>query len=95
MSAISLLLSIYLGSSIFTAGLFAFDKSYAERKLRRISEKNLILASALCGWPGALFAMKVFRHKTQKASFKIMLGVAIMVNLFLVIYLNNLGYSNV
>jgi hypothetical protein len=39
------------------------------------------LVSLLGGWPGALVAQKVFRHKTQKVAFQRVFWVAVVVNL--------------
>jgi uncharacterized membrane protein YsdA (DUF1294 family) len=53
--------------------LFAWDKRAAERGNSRIPEKTLLLASALGGSLGAIFAQRRLRHKTQKQPFKTML----------------------
>jgi uncharacterized membrane protein YsdA (DUF1294 family) len=34
-----------------------------------VSENTLHLLELVGGWPGALLAMKLFRHKTRKLSF--------------------------
>lgn len=85
------LLKIYLIASIITAIMFAIDKYLATIYAYRISEKYLILASAACGWPGGLLAMKMVRHKTQKSSFQVMMGLAIIVNIVIVFWLLPLG----
>lgn len=85
------LLKVYLAASIITAIMFAIDKHLASIHAYRISEKHLILASAACGWPGGLLAMKMVRHKTQKGSFHVMMGLAIIVNIVIVFWLIQIG----
>ena len=81
------LLKVYLGASAITAILFVIDKQLAVNRSQRISEKNLFFASLFCGWPGGLLAMKLVRHKTQKDSFQVMMGLAVITNLGVVLWL--------
>lgn len=85
--SIQTFLYAYLFSSVITAILFVIDKSLATSGSRRISEKNLILASFFCGWPGGLFAMKLVRHKTKKVEFQVMMGLAILANIIVVAWI--------
>lgn len=78
---ISSLLNLYLVGSIFTAVLFILDKKLAESQKRRISEKSLILSSLAFGWPGAIIAMKLVRHKTQKIKFLAVFGLVVLLNI--------------
>ena len=50
--------------------VFGFDKWSAQRSGWRVSESILVMLGALGGWPGGLFGMIVFRHKTAKWTFK-------------------------
>jgi uncharacterized membrane protein YsdA (DUF1294 family) len=45
------------------------DKRRAARGEWRISEAALHSAELLGGWPGALLAQRVFRHKRQKTGY--------------------------
>ena len=49
---------------------FGFDKWKASRSGRRVPESILVLFGALGGWPGGLLGMIMFRHKTNKWTFK-------------------------
>lgn len=64
-----LFLAVEAGMSLFTFLLFASDKWFAKRKRRRIRERTLLFCLLLFGAPGGLFAMALFRHKTQHPSF--------------------------
>jgi uncharacterized membrane protein YsdA (DUF1294 family) len=48
-----------------------FDKEAARKTgRRRRPEQTLHLLSLLGGWPGALLAQRMFRHKSSKQSFQ-------------------------
>jgi uncharacterized membrane protein YsdA (DUF1294 family) len=70
---------LYAAMSAITFVVFGFDKLAAWRGQRRVPEKTLHLLSLFGGWPGALLAMPMFRHKRRKGSF-----VAIVVLIVLV-----------
>jgi len=67
--------------------MFFGDKVAAKRGNRRLPELNLLGISALGGWPGALLAMLVFRHKTNKYRFLAQFTIAVALNLVLVAFL--------
>lgn len=46
------------------------DKSSAEKGRWRTPENTLHVAELLGGWPGALVAQQLFRHKTRKVSYQ-------------------------
>ena len=60
----------------FTA--HARDKRAAIRGAERTPESRLHLWELLGGWPGALLAMTLFRHKLRKFSYLLVLGVIIL-----------------
>ncbi len=60
--------------------LYRADKSAATRGAWRISESTLHLVSLLGGWPGALLAQQVYRHKTRKQSFQVVFWATVVVN---------------
>ncbi|KAI8822921.1 uncharacterized protein EV422DRAFT_488074, partial [Fimicolochytrium jonesii] len=53
-----------------SVGLFWYDKQQAQRRGWRVPEKQLQFSALLGGWVGGMWAMKTFRHKTVKQSFK-------------------------
>ncbi|QNP41187.1 DUF1294 domain-containing protein [Lysobacter solisilvae (ex Woo and Kim 2020)] len=59
---------------------YAFDKHAAERGRWRIQESTLHLFELLGGWPGALLAQRVMRHKTRKASYRVGFWMAVAAN---------------
>ncbi len=65
---LAILALLYLGVNLLAAAAFAWDKRLAKRNNWRASE-NALLLLALFGPIGAFFAMRVFRHKTQKPKF--------------------------
>ena len=50
------LIVVYIGLSMFTFLMYAWDKSAAQKSEWRTSEKTLHLLSLIGGWPGALVA---------------------------------------
>ncbi len=69
-----------LGINVVTLLLFGIDKWKASSQRWRIPEAQLLLASAAGGSPGGWLAMTMFRHKTQKTSFRVKMVVATLVN---------------
>lgn len=58
-------------ASLVSFGLYWRDKQQARNQGWRTPEK-VLHASELCGgWPGALLAQQLFRHKTRKLSFQL------------------------
>ena len=57
-------------ASLLAFGAYGQDKWAARTGRWRTSEDTLHLLSFLGGWPGALLAQRVFRHKSSKRSFQ-------------------------
>jgi uncharacterized membrane protein YsdA (DUF1294 family)/cold shock CspA family protein len=73
-------LALYYGASIITYGGYALDKTAAQNARRRTPELRLHLMSLVGGWPGALIAQVLLRHKTRKLSFLIGYWLTVIVN---------------
>lgn len=71
----------YFGlASTVTYIVYGVDKTAAQKGVHRISEVKLHLLSIAGGWPGALVAQQVRRHKTQKTSFRIVFLLSVFLN---------------
>lgn len=60
----------YLGMSVLAYVVYAVDKDAARTGRRRTPESTLHCLALLGGWPGALLAQGLRRHKSSKASFQ-------------------------
>ncbi len=74
------LLVVYGAASVLTFLAYAFDKSAAQRGAWRTSEKNLHLLALAGGWPGALLAQQLLRHKSSKAEFRSTFWLTVILN---------------
>ena len=61
--------------------LVYLDKRRAQRGSWRIKEGTLLLPVVFGGGAGAYFAMKKFRHKTRKGSFRLAFWMCAVVSL--------------
>ena len=75
------LAGFYTLASVVTFLFYGLDKRAATRGGWRTSEARLHLFELLGGWPGALLAQRVFRHKTRKAEFQVVFYLAVAANL--------------
>jgi uncharacterized membrane protein YsdA (DUF1294 family) len=64
------ILGAYIVMSAALFLLYGRDKAAARRGGRRTPEVTLHLLALAGGWPGALLAQRVFRHKTKKQPFR-------------------------
>jgi uncharacterized membrane protein YsdA (DUF1294 family) len=60
--------------------VYAWDKSAARRGAWRVPESTLHVLALLGGWPGALLAQRVLRHKTRKQPFGAIFWVTVLAN---------------
>jgi uncharacterized membrane protein YsdA (DUF1294 family)/cold shock CspA family protein len=73
-------LALYYGASIITYGLYSRDKTASQNAGWRTPESTLHLMSLVGGWPGALIAQVLLRHKTRKPSFLVGYWFTVIVN---------------
>lgn len=73
-------LALYLVASVVAFVAYAFDKSAAQRNEWRTPENTLHLFALLGGWPGAMAAQRLLRHKSAKASFQMTFWVTVVLN---------------
>lgn len=71
---------LYLAASVAAFVAYAMDKSAAKVGRWRISEQRLHLFSLFGGWPGALAAQRLLRHKSSKTSFQVEYWVHVALN---------------
>jgi uncharacterized membrane protein YsdA (DUF1294 family)/cold shock CspA family protein len=70
----------YVGLSVLTFLIYALDKSAAQSRGWRTPENTLHLLSLAGGWPGALIAQQLLRHKTSKQSFVVTFWLTVAFN---------------
>lgn len=71
----------YPAVSTLTFAVYAWDKSAAQHGEWRTSEKTLHGLALMGGWPGALVAQQVLRHKSAKAEFRAVFWGTVVLNM--------------
>ena len=80
-SSIPLLIpGLYLALSLITIAVYAKDKIAAKRGSWRTQESTLHLLSLAGGWPGALIAQHMLRHKSSKQEFRVVFWATVVLN---------------
>lgn len=69
------------GLSLLALAFYMYDKSAAQRGNQRTPERTLHLIALFGGWPGALLAQGLFRHKSSKRSFQQVFWATVVLNL--------------
>lgn len=80
---------LYLAASVVCFAAYAIDKSAAAASSRRISENKLHVLALAGGWPGALVAQQLLRHKSSKLSFRAVFWVTVAMNVAAFVGLNS------
>lgn len=71
----------YLIASAVAFFLYGNDKAAAQARRWRTPEVTLLAVGFFGGWPGALIAQRIYRHKSRKTSFQIAFWISVVVNL--------------
>ena len=66
--------------SVLAFFMYWADKRKARTDARRTPENVLHAVELAGGWPGALIAQQVFRHKTRKVSFQTLFWVIVLLH---------------
>ncbi len=77
------LINYYLFINAFTLIVSGIDKMKARHAKWRIKESTLYLLSFLGGAIGMGVSMMLFRHKTQKTKFKMIIALAFAMHVFI------------
>ncbi|MGH8688817.1 MAG: DUF1294 domain-containing protein [Burkholderiales bacterium] len=85
----ALLIWVCAGMSGVAFILYGLDKWAAKRELERTRESTLQICALLGGWPGALLAQQVFRHKSSKRSFQIAFWIMVVLNCAALMYVGS------
>lgn len=72
--------AIYPLMSLMAFILYGYDKRQAQAQGQRTPEKVLHATELLGGWPGALLAQQVFRHKTRKLSYQVVFWMIVLLH---------------
>lgn len=90
-----LVLGLYVVASLVAFGAYARDKSAAQKSQRRTPENTLHLLGLIGGWPGALVAQQLLRHKTSKLSFQFVFWTTALLNGGMLFWLRKPGNATV
>ena len=71
----------YGAMSLVALIVYSADKSRAQRDAWRTPESTLHFVALVGGWPGALVAQDLFRHKRSKAEFQWMFWFTVAANI--------------
>lgn len=73
-------LALYPAMSLVSVMLYWQDKHQARQQAWRTPEKVLHASELLGGWPGALLAQQLFRHKTRKFSYQLLFWAIVLLH---------------
>ena len=74
------ILYLYLTASAFTFLVYAKDKWAARSGRWRTKESSLHTLALIGGWPGALIAQQLLRHKSRKNAFQFAFWATVVLN---------------
>ena len=77
---------IYVLLSLFTFGVYLFDKLAARNGRWRIKETQLHYLAFMGGWFGAFLAQGIIKHKIKKRPFMRMFYFTVILNILFLLY---------
>jgi uncharacterized membrane protein YsdA (DUF1294 family)/cold shock CspA family protein len=77
---------LYFITSCITFIIYAFDKSASMNNRWRTQESTLHIFGLIGGWPGALIAQRMFRHKNKKREFQVIFWLSVTINCGLLVW---------
>lgn len=80
---------LYVVTSLLCFALYASDKRRARTGGWRVPERTLLFWGFIGGWPGAIVAQQVLRHKTRKVRFREAFWATVVFNVLLFIALSS------
>ena len=90
MESVNKILVVYLSSiNIIALALMFIDKQKAKSNSNRISENTLFFTAFIGGILGTMLGMVLFNHKTAKWSFKLVIGIIVLIQSGIIYYLLN------
>lgn len=82
---IAILLAYVLASAVSFV-LYGLDKAAAQKGQWRTEEATLLTAGLFCGWPGAIWAQQLLRHKSRKQAFQTAFWFTVVANLLALLF---------
>ena len=73
-------IGVYGAASVVTYLAYRSDKAAARQGRWRTKESTLLLLGFIGGWPGAVLAQKVIRHKSSKTDFQVAFWGTVVMN---------------
>lgn len=74
-------------TSVVTFALYGYDKQQAKKNAERVPERTLHLCSLAGGFLGGWLGRLIFRHKTQKPIFAVILMAATVIHVAVIFLL--------
>jgi uncharacterized membrane protein YsdA (DUF1294 family) len=75
------------GVSIAAFFTYGYDKSVAGHNVTRVPELVLHALTAVGGTVGSFLGMQIFRHKTQKKSFRLVFWIIVAIQIVVIVLL--------
>lgn len=84
-----LVAAAYAAMSAVAFVAYGMDKAAANAGRWRTPESTLHALGLACGWPGAVLAQRLFRHKSRKREFQVVFWVTVAINLVALAWLTS------